>query len=75
MKKKRTPFGALFFSVIWLRFAELARTKFVANPKDFEIDPEFFEMNPLADREAFERTLWERWESGKKSHLVRREKR
>lgn len=58
MKKKRTPFGALFFLVIWLRFAELARTKFLASPRAFEIDPEFFEMNLFTDRERFVDMLW-----------------
>lgn len=56
----------------WLRFAELARTKFLANPSAFEVDEEFLKMNPHTSKEDFERMIWERWESGGKFYLGRR---
>lgn len=60
------------FDYFWLRFAELARTKIIADPSAFEIDEEFFKLNPQTSKEAFTEMLWERWKSGKKNYLTNR---
>lgn len=41
----------------WLWFAEFTRTKIIADPSVFEVDEEFFRINPQTSKEAFEKFL------------------
>jgi hypothetical protein len=58
-----------------LRFAELARTEIIANPSAFDIDGEFFGMNPQTNKEELIKFLQERYDSGKKIYLNNRNSR
>jgi hypothetical protein len=57
------------FILLWLRFAELGRTKIIADPSAFDVDEEFFKMNPQISKEEFIDFLWKRYSSGKKYYL------
>lgn len=47
----------------------MVRTDFTENPESFEIDAEFFEMNPQTTRETFEQYLWDNYNSDGKVYL------
>lgn len=62
--QKSQPLRAGTFWNIWLPVAESRRIKLFASVKDFRIPDEFFEMNPLTDRERFIEMLWDEYRNG-----------
>ena len=59
----------LFIWFLWLRIGELVRTMFQENPEAFEINEEFYRLNPEIRKDEFENSLWEKYVPGDDSYL------
>jgi hypothetical protein len=56
---EKRPGKGVRWMIVWLRIAESWRTIYSENPEAFDVDEEFFRLNPTVSREEFEAMLLE----------------